>query len=84
MCGQMLHVQTDGACADKWQAICGQKMEMRKNVACADKCCICRRKLHVRRNVANHVGGEKAMKERKFESLQKKIMKVKDAKIELK
>ena len=32
----------------------------------------------------SHVDGEKAMKERKFESLQKKIMKVKSAKIELK
>jgi len=39
--------------------------------------------LHVRRNVANHVGGEKAMKERKFESLQKKIMKIKNAKREI-
>ena len=39
--------------------------------------------LHGRRNVANHVGGEKAMKERKFESLQKKIVKIKNAKIEI-
>ena len=30
-CGQMLHVQTNGASADKWQD--------GKNVACADKCC---------------------------------------------
>ena len=36
--------------------------------------------LHVRKIGANHVGGEKAMKERKFESLQKKIMKIKNAK----
>ena len=40
--------------------------------------------LHVRKIVASHVDGEKAMKERKFESLQKKIMKVKNAKRELK
>ena len=39
--------------------------------------------LHIRKFVANHVGGEKAMKERKFESLQKKIMKIKNAKIEI-
>ena len=36
--------------------------------------------LHVRKIVANHVGGEKAMKERKFEALQEKIMKIKNAK----
>ena len=36
--------------------------------------------LHVRKIVANHVDGEKAMKERKFEALQKKIMKIKSAK----
>ena len=36
--------------------------------------------LHVRKIVANHVGGEKAMKERKFETLQGKIMKIKSAK----
>ena len=36
--------------------------------------------LHVRKIVASHVDGEKAMKERKFESLQKKIMKIKNAK----
>ena len=36
--------------------------------------------VHVRRNVANHVDGEKAMKERKFEALQWKIMKIKNAK----
>ena len=39
--------------------------------------------LHVRKIVANHVDGEKAMKARKFESLQKKIMKIKNAKIEI-
>ena len=38
--------------------------------------------LHVRKIVASHVDGEKAMKERKFESLQKKIVKIKNAKIE--
>ena len=36
--------------------------------------------LHVRKIVASHVDGEKAMKERKFEALQKKIMKIKSAK----
>ena len=36
--------------------------------------------LHVRKIVANHVDDEKAMKERKFEALQKKIMKIKNAK----
>ena len=40
--------------------------------------------LHVRKIVANHVGGEKAMKGRKFESLQKKIVKIKNAKIKIK
>ena len=59
-------------------------LRVRTNVAYADECCMFGEMLHVRRNVANHVGGEKAMKERKFESLQKKIMKVKSAKIELK
>ena len=39
--------------------------------------------LHVRKIVASHVGGEKVMKERKFESLQKKIVKIKNAKIEI-
>ena len=39
--------------------------------------------VHVREIGANHVGGEKAMKERKFESLQKKIVKIKNAKIEI-
>ena len=39
--------------------------------------------LHVRKIVANHLDGEKAMKERKFESLQKKIMEIKNAKIEI-
>ena len=68
----MLHVQTNGASADKGQD--------GKDVACADKCCRCGRLLHVRRNVANHVGGEKARKERKFEALQRKIMKIKNAK----
>ena len=38
--------------------------------------------LHVRKSVANHVGGEKAMKERKFEALKEKIMKIKNAKRE--
>ena len=32
-CGQMLHVQTNGASAAKWQD--------GKDVACADKCCRC-------------------------------------------
>ena len=36
--------------------------------------------LHVRKIVANHVGGEKAMKERKVETLQRKIKKSKSAK----
>ena len=35
-----------------------------------ERCCICGRMLHIRRNVANHVGSEKAMKERKLEALQ--------------
>ena len=39
--------------------------------------------MHVRKIVASHVDGEKAMKERKFEALQKKIMKIKNAKIEI-
>ena len=39
--------------------------------------------LHVRKSGANHVDGEKAMKERKFEALQKKIMKIKNAKREI-
>ena len=39
--------------------------------------------LHVRKIVANHLDGEKAMKERKFESLQKKIVEIKNAKIEI-
>ena len=39
--------------------------------------------LHVRKIVANHVDGEKAIKERKFESLQKKIVKIKNAKVEI-
>ena len=39
--------------------------------------------LHVRKSVANHVGGEKAMKGRKFEALQWKIMKIKNAKREI-
>ena len=65
----------------------GKIVQVRSNVACANKWCECgqmARMLQVRKTVANHVGGEKAMKERKFESLQKKIMKGKDAKIELK
>ena len=39
--------------------------------------------LHVRKIVASHVDGEKAMKERKFEALQWKIMKIKNAKREI-
>ena len=39
--------------------------------------------LHVRKIVASHVDGEKAMKKRKFEALQKKIMKIKNAKREI-
>ena len=39
--------------------------------------------LHVRKIVASHVDVEKAMKERKFEALQKKIMKIKNAKREI-
>lgn len=39
--------------------------------------------LHVRKIVASHVDGEKAMKERKFESLQKKSVKIKNAKKEI-
>ena len=35
--------------------------------------------MHVRKIVASHVDGEKAMKEREFEALQKKIMKIKNA-----
>ena len=76
--GKIVQVRSNVACANKW-CKCGQ-MARRQNVACADKCCRCSRLLHVRRNVANHVDGEKAMKERKFEALQKKIMKIKSAK----
>ena len=36
--------------------------------------------VHVREIGANHVGGEKAMKERKVETLQRKIKKSKSAK----
>ena len=49
--------------------VCGQELHMLTNVACSENCC--------------NVDGEKAMKERKFEALQKKIMKIKNAKIEI-
>ena len=49
---------------------------VRTDVADADECCMFGK--------LSHVDGEKAMKERKFEALQKKIMKVKNAKRELK
>ena len=51
----------------------GKIVQVRSNVASANKWCKCgqmARMLHVRKIVANHVGGEKAMKERKFETLQ--------------
>jgi hypothetical protein len=47
----MLHVQTNGANADKWQdgknvrekkkkcCLCGQKLQMLTNVACSENCC---------------------------------------------
>ena len=38
-CGQMLHVQTNGASADKWQNKCGQMLHRLTNVACSEKCC---------------------------------------------
>ena len=51
-------------------SVCGQELHMLTNVACS-------------KIVANHVDGEKAMKERKFKSLRKKIMKIKSAKREV-
>ena len=50
--------------------VCGQELHVLTNVACS-------------KIVASHVDGEKAMKERKFESLQKKVVKIKNAKIEM-
>ena len=80
--GKIVHVRSNVACANKW-CMCGQMARqmrtkdgngkmllVRTNVAYADECCMFGEMLHVRRNVANHVGGEKAMKERKFEALQ--------------
>jgi hypothetical protein len=54
----------------------GNMLRVRTRIAYADECCMFGK--------LSHVDGEKAMKERKFESLQKKIMKVKNAKRELK
>ena len=73
--GKIEHVQSNVASANKWckcrqvaaEGQCGQREEMRLKIACADKCGIC---CMVGEIVANHVGGEKAMKERKFETLQ--------------
>ena len=53
----------------------GNMLRVRTRIAYADECCMSGK--------LSHVDGEKAMKERKFESLQKKIMKVKNAKIEI-
>ena len=67
----MLHVQTNGAVrANNGK---GNMVRVRTRIAYADECCMFGK--------LSHVDGEKAMKERKFESLQKKIMKVKSAKI---
>ena len=66
--GKIVQVRSNVASANKW-CKCGQ-MARRK------RCCLCGKMLqmltmlHVRKIVANHVGGEKAMKERKFETLQ--------------
>ena len=63
--GKIVQVRSNVACANKW-CKCGQ-MARRK------RCCLCGQMLqmlHVRKIVAHHVGGEKAMKERKFETLQ--------------
>ena len=70
----MLHVQTNGAVRANDGK--GNMLRVRTRIACADECCMF--------GELSRVDGEKAMKERKFESLQKKIMKVKNAKIELK
>ena len=69
----MLHVQTNGAVRANDGK--GNMLRVRTRVAYADGC--------VRKIAANHVDGEKAMKERKFESLQKKFMKIKNAKREI-
>ena len=67
MCKQMVQVRPNGKTE--------KMLLVRTNVAYADEWCMFGK--------LSHVDGEKAMKERKFESLQKKIMKVKSAKIEL-
>ena len=66
MCSLMLQVQTSGASADKWQL----KANVDKGRKCGD--CLCRQvhMLHVRKDVANHVDGEKAMEERTLEARQ--------------
>ena len=66
----MLHVQTNGATRANDGK--GNMLRVRTRIAYADECCMFGK--------LSHVDGKKAMKERKFESLQKKIMKVKNAK----
>ena len=67
--GKIVHVQSNVACANKWCMRGQMARPMRTKEGNEGKCCLCGQMLHVRRNVANHVGGEKAMKERKFEAL---------------
>ena len=67
-----MQVQTNGAVRANDGK--GNMLRVRTRVAYADECCM------FGKIVASHVDGEKAMKERKFESLQKKIMKIKNAK----
>ena len=59
-CGQMLHVQTNGAVRANDGK--GNMLRVRTRIAYADECCMFGK--------LSHVDGEKAMKERKFESLQ--------------
>ena len=76
--GKIEHVQSNVASANKWckcrqvaaEGQCGQREEIRLKIACADKCGICWQMLLGRKNVAKHVDGEKAMKERTLEARQ--------------
>ena len=69
----MLHVQTNGAVRAKDGN--GNMLLVRTRVADADECCMFGK--------LSRVDGEKAMKERKFESLQRKIKKINNAKREI-
>ena len=69
----MLHGQTNGAVRANDGK--GNMLRVRTRIAYADECSMFGK--------LSHVDGEKAMKERKFESLQKKIMKIKNAKREI-